>query len=133
MELLKGADGDVSYETLLRQSSLMVTDHSGIQFDFAFMGKPLVYYHPETLPPQYAPGGMDYETQGFGPVCRGEAEVVDALCRAMQNQCKLEPIYRERRDRFFAYVDRENCSRIFQAAAQYRGLNVDTEISQGEV
>ena len=37
------AVGDMSYETMFRESSLMVTDFSGIQFDFAYMRKPLVY------------------------------------------------------------------------------------------
>lgn len=113
--IMAGADDDVSYERMMCESSLMLTDHSGIQFDFAYMRKPLVYYHPDTLPPQYDAGGMDYETQAFGPVCVNEDEVVNALCNAMRNKCIMEEVYRERADRFFAFNDHNNCARIYEA------------------
>ena len=120
--ILGGADNDVSYEQMMCQSSLMLTDHSGIQFDFASMRKPLVYYHPDTLPPQYDAGGMDYETQAFGPVCKNEAAVVDALCAAMRRNCKMEDKYKARADAFFPFNDHDNCKRIFEAAAEHQGL-----------
>lgn len=122
--IMAGANGDVSYETMMRQSSLMLTDHSGIQFDFAYMRKPLVYYHPDTLPPQYDAGGMDYETQAFGPVCKNEEQVVQALCAAMRRDCRMEDEYRARADRFFAYDDHNNCQRIFEAAAKHQHLEL---------
>lgn len=120
--ILGGASGNVSYERMMCESSLMLTDHSGIQFDFASMRKPLVYYHPDTLPPQYDAGGMDYETQAFGPVCKNEEEVVEALCAAMRRNCRMEDKYRERADRFFAFDDHDNCKRIYEAAAKHRRL-----------
>lgn len=122
--ILGGASGDVSYEKMMCESSLMLTDHSGIQFDFASMRKPLVYYHPDTLPPQYDAGGMDYETQAFGPVCKNEEEVVAALCAAMRRQCQMEDKYRARADAFFTFDDHNNCERVFQAAAKHQGLNI---------
>jgi CDP-glycerol glycerophosphotransferase (TagB/SpsB family) len=120
--ILGGAGGNVSYEKMMCQSSLMLTDHSGIQFDFASMRKPLVYYHPDTLPPQYDAGGMNYETQAFGPVCRNEEEVVEALCRAMRSNCVMEEKYRARADAFFTFDDHDNCKRVFEAAVKHQGL-----------
>ena len=61
--------GDMSYEKILTESSLMVTDYSGVQFDFAYMRKCLIYYHPDQLPPHYDEGGLIYSTMGFGPIC----------------------------------------------------------------
>ena len=57
---------ETSYEKILTESSLMVTDYSGVQFDFAYMRKPVVYFHSPKLPPHYQEGGFSYETQGFG-------------------------------------------------------------------
>ena len=122
VEIIPGARGDVSYERMMCESSLMVTDHSGIQFDFAFMRKPLVYYHPDELPPQYDQGGMDYETEAFGPVCRDERSVVEAICAAMRRGCVMEEIYRERADAFYPFHDHDNCARVLEAAIRYRGL-----------
>ena len=123
--IVAGADGNISYEKMMCESSLMLTDHSGIQFDFASMRKPLIYYHPDSLPPQYDAGGMDYETQAFGPVCKNEEEVVNALCDAMHRQCEMEDEYRARADKFFAFSDHNNCKRVFEAAAEHQRLNIN--------
>lgn len=108
------ATGSVSYEKILCESSLMVTDYSGVQFDFAYMRKPIVYYHPDELPPHYEEGGLIYSTMGFGPICTGHEQLVDELCASMEQQCRTEEKYIKRADDFFAFDDHNNCQRIFQ-------------------
>ncbi len=117
VDIVAGA-GDVSYEKMLTEASLMLTDHSGIQFDFANMRKPLVYFHPDTLPPQYEEGGLKYDTMGFGPVCVNKDEVIEELCWYMDNNCQLKDEYRERIDKFFAFHDTNNCKRVYEAAVR---------------
>ena len=56
------AIGDMSYEKMFCESSLMVTDFSGIQFDFAYMRKPLVYLHHNDIPQHYEEGAYHYDT-----------------------------------------------------------------------
>lgn len=118
VEIIPGA-GSVSYEKILSEASLMLTDHSGVQFDFAYMRKPLVYYHPDTLPPQYDEGGLKYEINGFGPVCKNHEQVVDALCDYMANQCVIKEEYKQRVEKFFQYDDHKNCERVYEAAVKY--------------
>ena len=122
VEILAGASGNINYEKMLSESSLMVTDHSGIQYDFAFMKKPLVYYHPDALPPQYEAKTMDYETMGFGPVCRNHESVVEAMCSYMEKNCAIEPEYERRIEAFFAFTDRNNCKRVVEGMAYIRAL-----------
>ena len=107
---------EISYEQALTESALMVTDFSGVQFDFAYMRKPVVYFHPPELPPHYGEGGFSYERQGFGEICTRTDELVELLCGYMEAGCRLKPFYREREDAFFAYDDRENCRRIYEDA-----------------
>lgn len=111
---------EISYEQILTESSLMVTDYSGVQFDFAYMRKPVVYFHPPKLPPHYEEGGFFYDTQGFGEICTGVGELVDVLCEYMESGCRLKDFYRARQDDFFAYSDQENCRRIYEDARQYQ-------------
>ena len=113
----------VNYEEILTESSLMVTDYSGVQFDFAYMRKPVVYYHPPKLPPHYEEGGFFYDTQGFGEICREHEELVDTLCGYMETECRLKPFYRSRQDDFFAFDDRESCRRIFEDAQAYQKMH----------
>ena len=108
------AAGDMSYEKILTEASLMVTDYSGVQFDFAYMRKPIVYYHPDTLPPHYESGGIDYPTQGFGPIITNHEAVVDEICKYMENSCKTEPEYIDRANDFFEFDDFNNSKRIYE-------------------
>lgn len=108
------ATGDMSYEKILTESSLMVTDYSGVQFDFAYQRKPIVYYHPDTLPPHYEEGGLIYETMGFGPICKNHASLIETLCNYMEKGCRAEKIYAERADDFFCFDDFNNCERIYK-------------------
>lgn len=105
--------GNTSYETLFRESALMITDYSGVQFDFAYMRKPLVYYLPDSLPKHYEEGAFKTEEMGFGPLCKTQDELVDTLIAAMENDCKMAPEYKARADKFFAYADFDNCKRIY--------------------
>ena len=111
---------DVNYEKILTESSLMVTDYSGVQFDFAYMRKPVVYFHPPKLPPHYEEGGFFYDTQGFGEICKEIDELVDVLCGYMESGCQLKEFYRARQDDFFAFEDLESCRRIYEDALEYQ-------------
>lgn len=103
----------INYEQILTESSLMLTDYSGVQFDFAYMRKPVVYYHPPKLPPHYKEGGFFYDTMGFGEICTEHDELVDVLCQYMKNDCKVTPMYKKRQDDFFAFSDNKSCERIY--------------------
>ncbi len=113
------ATGNVNYEDILTRSALMVTDYSGVQFDFAYQRKVLIYYHPDALPPHYDDGGLEYETMGFGPICKNEEQIVNELCDNMNNGCKIASKYKQRADKFFAYDDFNNCKRILDKIDEY--------------
>lgn len=108
------AVSDVSYEKMLTESSLMLTDYSGIQFDFAYMKKPILYYQPKELPPQYTEGVYQYDTMGFGPIIDEYEEIIKVLCKMIENGCKMESKYISRVEDFFEYTDHSNCKRIME-------------------
>ena len=110
VKLVNGAKA--LYDDILAKSSLMVTDYSGVQFDFAYMKKPVVYYHPEELPPQYESGHFSYEDDGFGPIITGQGDLIDEICSYMEKGCSMESEYISRVDKFFRYTDNRNCERI---------------------
>lgn len=118
VKVLTVQDG-ISYEQLLTESSLMVTDYSGVQYDFAYMRKPIVYFHPDELPAQYEDGGINYETMGFGPICKSKESLVGTICDYMKQECKIKQEYVDRANDFFAYDDYSNCERIYHEIQQY--------------
>lgn len=118
VELVQAA-GNMNYEKILTESSLMVTDYSGVQFDFAYQRKPLVYYHPEELPPHYDEGGLIYDTMGFGPICTNHEQIIETLCDYMRNGCRMTEEYIARADQFFAFDDFNNAQRIYEEVIKF--------------
>ncbi|MGN0358868.1 MAG: CDP-glycerol glycerophosphotransferase family protein [Blautia sp.] len=114
------ATGDMSYEKIFCESSLMVTDFSGVQFDFAYMRKPLVYLHHNDIPQHYEEGTFHYDTMAFGEICHDNDELIDVLCEYMANGCRMKSEYRRRADDFFAFDDHDNCKRIYAEMLQYQ-------------
>ncbi len=114
------AAGDMSYEKMFCESSLMVTDFSGIQFDFAYMRKPLVYLHHRDIPQHYEEGSFFYDTMAFGEICHDNDELVDLLIEYMQNGCQMKEEYVRRADDFFYYRDHSNCERIYRVMVDYQ-------------
>ena len=50
---------------------------------------------------------------GFGPVCDDYETTVQAIIKAIENDCVMEDKYKQRVDNFFAYRDGRNCERIY--------------------
>lgn len=114
------ATGNMSYEKVLTESSLMVTDYSGVQFDFAYMYKPIVYFQPDELPPSYDAGYYDYNTMALGDITKTVDETVEMICEYMKNECEIKPEYRKRVDDFFLYHDHNNCKRVYDEIMEMR-------------
>ena len=105
------------YSKQFEKSCLLITDYSSIATDYAYSNCPVIYtqfdkdvfYGEHT----YDKGFFDYERDGFGPVCYDYESTVDAILSAIKNDCKMEDVYENRRQRFFAYFDGQNCNRIY--------------------
>lgn len=121
--------GDMSYEKEFRESSLMVTDFSGIQFDFAYMRKPLVYLHHYKIPQHYEEGTYHYDTMAFGEICRDEDQLIDTLIEYMKNNCVMKDLYKKRADDFFAFNDVKNCQRVYDDMLEYHNILKKSENS----
>ncbi len=113
------ATGDMSYEKILTESSLMITDYSGIHYDFGYMRKPVIYYQPKEIPMRFEEGGMKFKTMGFGPVCTEYDDAVTLICRYMEVGCAMPDEFRQHADDFFAFDDYNNCERIHKAVSDW--------------
>lgn len=110
-------------QDLLRRAAFLITDYSSIAMDFAYMGKPLLYYQfdiDDFRRNQYAEGYFDYRRDGFGPVCSSQEEVREALESWMVRQSN-ESLYIARESQFFELHDQRNCQRNFEAIRDWKG------------
>lgn len=108
---------DYDLQILLKSASLLITDYSSIYFDFAYLDKPVIYYHfdyEEYRQKHYSSGYFDYERDGFGPVFHMEQEVLSYIQTATKNSWKNPEKYSLRAKRFFPLCDHNNCLRHYE-------------------
>lgn len=108
-----------NYIKALREGAMMITDYSGVAFDFAYMKKPIIYtqFDKDSLYTDhyYEKGYFSFEGDGFGPVVYGLEEAVKAITDTLDKGCQMPAVYKKRVEKFFAYKDHENSKRVYEA------------------
>ena len=105
-------------QELLINSDILVTDYSSVFFDFAYMRKPVIFFQyneEEFRTGHYKEGYFNYQRDGFGEIVKTKEAVVNSLRAIIENGLKTDELYLERMNSFFAFNDRENCRRNYEA------------------
>ena len=115
IKVISSTNSDI--QELLKNSALMITDYSSISTDFAYMGKPIIYYQYDKNDFIIHEGNSNtyfsYEHNGFGPVVSNVDDLILHLKKYVDNDFKIENIYIDRIHNFFKLHDKNNCERIF--------------------
>ena len=110
---------DTKYRDVFAESALIVTDYSSVAFDFAYLRKPVLYCQFDRddffLNHTYTEGYFDYERDGFGEVSYNQEDLIQLMIEYMKCDCALKDKYKQRMDNFFAFNDRNNCQRVYEA------------------
>lgn len=115
-----GSAAEHDLQNLIKQSAILISDFSSVAFDFAFMKRPVVYYHFDIE--AFFAGGhrnqqgfFDFKEDGFGPQTSSAEEVMEEirLLTCTDNLPSMASPYRERAESFFAFHDQRNCARIY--------------------
>lgn len=111
---------EMSYNEIFNHASMMITDYSSVAFDFAYLKKPLIYYHHDddyhfNLDDSY----FKYDTMGFGPVATQIDELKDEIIRLVENDCQMDEKYIKRVDDFFKYTDKNNSKRVIDKILEF--------------
>ena len=110
------ANADVN--TLLKESSLLVTDYSSVYMDFAYMNKPVIYYQFDNL--EYNNNGNEtgyfrFSHDAFGKIVIDEEDLVKKIEAYIILNYKLEKVYLDRMNAFFKEKDDLNSKRVYEA------------------
>lgn len=113
-----------NYEKALREGAVMVTDYSGVAFDFAYQYKPIIYTHFDKArlyeTHYYEKGYFDYETHGFGKVTYDYRGALNEVIAAVYNDAKMSDEYRARAENFFTVRDGLSSERIYKKLEEMR-------------
>lgn len=110
-------DETYDIQELLKESALLITDYSSVHFDFAYMGKPVLYYQfdrEEFWKKQYMKTDFDAKTDGFGPVAYDLHQLEENLKESFAIGFKLEGEYEQRMKAFYVLRDEHNCDRVYE-------------------
>lgn len=108
---------NAEYQKEFQENALLVTDYSSVAYDFAYLRKPVIYTQSDReaffAEAVYDEGYWDYETMGFGPVCKSYEETVEAMIALIEKGCILEEKYKQRIQDFYFKFDKNNCERVY--------------------
>ena len=107
-----------NYQQLLIRASILITDFSNIFFDFAYLKKPIIYYHfdiNEYRKYQNPKSDFNYYKNGFGPVCFNIKCIQKEVIKLFNNNCEIDKKYLKKINNFFQFSDNNNSDRVFYA------------------
>lgn len=110
--------GQADVQTLLMESAVLVTDFSSVQFDFAYMRKPVFYYafdEARFWGEHYGRGYFSPREDGFGPVLTQQRELLREIEAVLARDCAPEEVYLRRAEALFTDMDGGACERNYRA------------------
>lgn len=109
--------GDVKVQTLLQESTLMITDYSSVGFDFSFLEKPVLYFQfdrDEFLNPNGS--HLDLENDLPGIICKTHEEVLANFIEYLHSDFLVSEDQSLKSKQFLKYYDTDACQRILNVA-----------------
>lgn len=107
-------------QQLLKESALLITDYSSVYFDFAYMQKPIIFYHfdlDKYRQQHYAEGWFDYN-HSFGPVVMSEDALMATIQQCVDCDFSMDDQYKAYVDECFPLRDNHNTERVFDSIKQ---------------
>lgn len=111
-------------DKLLKECNLLITDYSSVAFDFAYLGKPIIYFqfdYSQVRDKHYKEGYFSYQDNGFGPVVLQEKDVIQQIEKYEKNNFNNFEEYKQRICQTFTFTDNCNCERILKKIEQIEG------------
>ena len=107
--------GQETISSLIRKTDLLITDYSSVAWEYYYLDKPVLFFQfdrgkYETLQGSY----MNLETDLFGKSTTSVNGLINLLDGAIGSTAKTSIDGYKSKSKYFKYVDRNNCKRIFQ-------------------
>lgn len=111
--LAVSAPRDVDTNELLSVTDLLVTDYSGIFFDFLITGNPVIFFTPDREAYSLAKTGFYLDIEQLpGSICDRIEDVVDCIIRVDDVRMQYAKRYEEFQKRFVSADDGHACARV---------------------
>ncbi|TSB48387.1 CDP-glycerol glycerophosphotransferase family protein [Alkalicoccobacillus porphyridii] len=122
LDKVEVAPYEESYSSLMKKGSILVTDFSSVYFDFAYMKKPVFYYHFDQGNWDNENGYFSYGEMGFGEITGSHNTLVTDIINTLEQGANMEEKYLDRVTSFYEYTDQNNSKRAYE---EIMGLSND--------
>ena len=109
---------DMGVQEALKRAALLVTDFSSVAFDFAYMGKPVLYFqfdYERFRKDQYSEGWFSYSDDGVGDIVDNRDSLIQKINELLKADCLMSDEYIKRTEKIYTYHDQDNCERVFNS------------------
>ncbi len=101
---------------LIRESAMLITDHSSVMFDFAYKEAPVLYANFKGLcKDHYDSSDFPLADYGFGTVCTDIDTLLSEIASVFSREFEVEEPYLTRMRAHFPVKDGENRKRNYEA------------------
>ncbi len=105
------ACNDIQIRELFAVTDILISDYSAIVFDFSVFEKTMIFYCPDLEEYESRVGiYFDYRAEMPGPICRTEADVIDAILKESYDVSRISQF----KNKYFAYLDGKSTQRVVQ-------------------
>ena len=106
--------GDVNLNEILMKSSLLVTDYSSIAWDMYYQKKPVIFYQFDLESyNKYQGSYSEIDIKEIGDQDFEVDSLILNINKYINNNYKEEYIYGKNRNKYFKYIDNNNCTRTY--------------------
>lgn len=108
-------DQTYTYNEIFNHASLLITDYSSAVFDFAYVKKPILYFHSvDDYHFDIENSYFNYETMGFGEIAKSIEGLINLIMNYVNLDCEMKDKYKKRVGNFFEFNDKNNCRRVYE-------------------
>lgn len=102
--------------TLLSESSLLITDYSSVAWDMFYMKKPVIFYQFDYEEyQQYQGSYIDMHSELIGDRVFDKEGLIKILGSYQSSGFRENKAYADLRGKYIKYIDQNNCSRIYES------------------
>lgn len=108
--------GEEKVNKLLMKTSMLITDYSSVAWEMFYQKKPVVFFQFDVEKYNAFQGSyLDMETELFGDRVFDVSQLVNSVHEYIEKDFKEKEEYGRLRNKYFKYVDKNNCERTYNA------------------
>ena len=107
---------EISVGEMIRKSSALITDYSSVAFDYAYLNKPVLFFHFDLNDYLYKRGSyIDLQDDLFGQSYNSVEALTDGIEDCIKEDFHISEMNKLRTEKYIAYKDKNNSKRIFES------------------